>query len=43
MVIDASADPSRGSTEPGTELSGEASASNTRSLTGCTASSAAAT
>jgi hypothetical protein len=30
VVIDANADPSRGATEPGTELAGEASASNTR-------------
>jgi hypothetical protein len=42
-VIDQNAKPSLGSTEPGTELTGEASASNTRSPTGCTASSAAAT
>ena len=42
-VIDASAEPSRGTTEPGTELPGEASASNTRSSIGSTASSASAT
>ena len=42
-VIDQNADPSRGTTVPGTELAGEASASNTRLSTGCTASSAPAT
>jgi hypothetical protein len=42
-VIDANAAPTRGTTEPGTELTGEASASNTRPSTGCTASSALAT
>ena len=31
-VIDENADPSRGTTEPGSELTGEASASNTRSI-----------
>jgi len=35
--------PSRGTTEPGTELAGEASASNTLSSSGCTAFSAWAT
>jgi hypothetical protein len=43
VVIDASAVPSRGTTEPGTELTGDASASNTRAATGWTASSARAT
>ena len=42
-VIDARADASRGTTEPGTELPGEARASNTRLPTGSTASSAFAT
>jgi len=42
-VIDAKAKPSRGTTDPGTELAGEASASNTRSPTGSIASSASAT
>jgi hypothetical protein len=41
--MDQNADPSRGTTEPGTELTGEASASNTRSPTGWTLSSASAT
>jgi hypothetical protein len=41
--MDENADPSLGTTDPGTELAGEASASNTRSPTGCTRSSAAAT
>jgi hypothetical protein len=42
-VIAAKALPSRGTTEPGTELAGEASASNTGRATGRTASSALAT
>jgi hypothetical protein len=42
-VIEENADPSRGTTEPGTELPGEASASKTRSSIGSTALSAAAT
>jgi hypothetical protein len=42
-LIDKNADPRRGTTVPGTELAAEASASNTRLSTGCTASSAAAT
>ena len=41
--IDANADPSLGTTEPGTELAGEASAPNTRSSIGSTASRASAT
>ena len=43
MVIDENADASRGTTEPGTELPGDASASNTRVPIGSTASSASAT
>jgi hypothetical protein len=39
----ASAAQSRGTTEPGTELPGEVSASKTRSLIGSTASNASAT
>ena len=42
-IIDEKADASRGTTEPGTELAAEASASNTRSPIGSTASSASAT
>lgn len=42
-VIDDNAAPSRGTTEAGTELAGEASASKTRAPTGSIASSAAAT
>ena len=42
-VIAAKALPSRGTTEPGTELAGEASASNTGWATARTASSALAT
>jgi hypothetical protein len=42
-VIEEKTLPSRGTTEPGTELDGEASASNTGWPTGCTASSALAT
>src|SRR5262249_2555812 len=41
--MDEKAVPSRGTTEPGTELAREASASNTRLPTGCTAFSACAT
>jgi len=41
-VIDSNAAPNRGTTEPGTELTGEASASNTRWPTGSTWSSACA-
>ena len=43
VVIDPNAEPSRGTTEPMTELPGEASASKTRPLIGWTASSASAT
>jgi len=42
-VIAENAELSRGTTEPGTELEGEASASNTRSSIGSTVSSASAT
>ena len=42
-VIDEKANPSAETTEPGTELPGEASASNTRWPIGSTASSASAT
>jgi len=42
-LIDTNAAPSRGITDPGTELAGEVSASNTRCPTGSTASSASAT
>jgi hypothetical protein len=43
LVIDANAEPSLGTTEPGTELAEEASALNTRPSTGSTALSAPAT
>jgi hypothetical protein len=43
VVIEEKADPSRGTTEPGTELPGEASASKTRSSIGSIALSASAT